>query len=204
MKTVPSPVKILKFVGHFIGRFFEKGRFTPRNLPVLSIETNNICNSDCVFCANSVMKRKKMYIDKADFEGAVAKFAKAGGREIDFNATIGDPFWTRVCWRARGMYVSILSLKSGFVTTLQWLHKHDLEEFIRLFTWVGVSITLSGRESYRKFFGVDQYEKALSNLKILLRTVQAKQAKFFVGIGLKPTDKPRARLFVSPRFSRNK
>lgn len=43
------------------------------------------------FCANSVMKRKKMYIDKADFEATVANFAKAGGKAIDFNATIGDP-----------------------------------------------------------------------------------------------------------------
>lgn len=109
-------------------------------------------------------------------------------------------FWISICSRARYVreYPQFESL--GFVTTLQWLHKHDLEEFIRLFTWVGVSITLSGPESNRKFFGVDQYEKALLNLKKLRRTVREKQARFFVGIGLKPTDEAEDEILSHPDF----
>ena len=201
MKTLLSPLRVLRFLAHFIKRYFEKGRFTPATWPVLSFETTNICNSDCIFCANSVMQRKKMYIDKADFKATVKAFAKAGGKEIDFNATIGDPLLDKnLLARARYVreYPQFESL--GFVTTLQWLHKHDLEEFIRLFTWVGVSITLSGPESYRKFFGVDKYKIALSNLKILLRTTRGRQASFFVGIGLKPTDDRDDDILSHPDF----
>ena len=53
MKTLPSPVRVLKFVGHFIKRYFQKGRFTPAQQPILSIETTKICNSDCVFEGSS-------------------------------------------------------------------------------------------------------------------------------------------------------
>jgi radical SAM protein with 4Fe4S-binding SPASM domain len=147
------------------------------------------------------MKRKKMYIDMGEFERAVADFAEAGGTVIDFNTTIGDPLLDKRLL-ARARYVrSFAQFKSlGFVTTLQWLHKHDLNEFLDLFTWVGVSITLSGRESYRKFFGVDKYDQAYSNLKTLLRAVHAKGSNFSIGIGLKPTDEPAHTILSHPDF----
>lgn len=193
--------QVARFAQRYIARFFRKGRFTPRQVPSLSIETTNICNSDCVFCANSVMTRKKMSIDMGLFKKIVDDFAASGGRDIDLTDTIGDPLLDKKLVE-RGRYVrrypQFQSL--GFVSTLQWLHKHDLDALIDTFTWIGVSITLSGRESYKKFFGVDKYDAALSNLRKLLGAIKAKNANFFVGISLKPTDENDAAILGHPDF----
>ena len=70
------------------------------------------------------MKRSKVYIDDAAFEATVANFAKAGGKELNFNATIGDPLLDkRLFSRARYVRRFPQFETLGFVTTLQWLHR---------------------------------------------------------------------------------
>jgi hypothetical protein len=83
---------------------------------------------------------------------------------------------------------------------LQWLHKHELDALIDTFTWIGVSIPLSGRESYKKFFGVDKYDAALGNLRKLLGAIKVKNANFYVGITLKPTDENDEAILGHPDF----
>jgi 2-iminoacetate synthase ThiH len=96
MKNVGATLgKLARFSLRYSARFFKKGRFTPLELPKLSIETTNICNSDCVFCANSVMPRKKTTIDMELLKRIVADFAKSGGQYIDLTDTIGDPCSTK-------------------------------------------------------------------------------------------------------------
>jgi MoaA/NifB/PqqE/SkfB family radical SAM enzyme len=193
--------KIARFSRRFVTSFFSKGRFTPQAFPTLSIETTNICNSDCVFCANSVMKRKKVSIDMSLFKAIVDDFALSGGQSIDLTDTIGDPLLDKRIIE-RGKYVRRYpQFKTlGFVTTLQWLHRHDITQFIDTFTWIGVSITLSGRLSYQQFFGVDKYEQALTNLRKLLSLIKAEKSNFYVGISLKPTDEDEEDIIKHPDF----
>jgi radical SAM protein with 4Fe4S-binding SPASM domain len=79
----------------------------------------------------------------------------------------------------------------GFVTTLQWLHRWSLDEFFDSgITWLSVSITLSGREKYHAFFGVDLYDRTLNNLVTLIRENEKRGRPLGINIGLKPTDEP--------------
>jgi hypothetical protein len=43
--------KAASFAVRYARDWFEPGRFQPRPRPRLSIETTNICNAKCVFCA---------------------------------------------------------------------------------------------------------------------------------------------------------
>ena len=196
-----TPGQVLRFAKRFVTRIISKGRFTPRSLPSLSIETTNICNSNCVFCANSVMSRKKTTLNMRLFEKVVDEFAESGGIDIDLTDTIGDPLLDKKIIE-RGRYIrSYKQFNSlGFVTTLQWLHKHNIQDFINTFTWIGVSITLSGPESYRQFFGVDKYDQAIGNLRTLLAAVKAGNPNFYVGISLKPTDEDDHTILNHPDF----
>src|SRR6476620_6315468 len=114
-----------------------------------------------------------------------------GGSSIDFNVTIGDPLLDKKLM-ARARYVrQFQQFKSlGFVTTLQWLHRVDLDEFLDLFTWVSVSTVLSGREQYRAFFGVDKYHLMMRNLECLIDRIAERGSHFHLHIGIKPTDEP--------------
>jgi MoaA/NifB/PqqE/SkfB family radical SAM enzyme len=194
-------VKLARFARQYTTGFFAKGRFTPREFPNLSIETTNVCNSDCVFCANSVMTRKKMAMNMSLFKSIVDDFASSGGHSIDLSVTIGDPLLDKKIIE-RGRYIrSFPQFKNlGFITTLQWLHKHDIREFVDVFTWVGVSITLSGRQSYKDFFGVDKYDQAIANLRHLLSLIKDEKRNFAVQIALKLTDQNEEEIINHPDF----
>jgi hypothetical protein len=113
-------------------------------------------------------------------------------KELDFNVTIGDPLLDpHLLERARYVrqYPQFSTL--GFVTTLQWLHRFDLDEFFDAgFTWLSISTTLSGREKYQEFFQVDKYDHMLANLKRLIEENDRREQPLSLYIGLKPTDEP--------------
>jgi MoaA/NifB/PqqE/SkfB family radical SAM enzyme len=47
--------RALSFTVRFIKAYFKKGRFIPREIPRLSIETTNMCDAQCIFCVNKFM-----------------------------------------------------------------------------------------------------------------------------------------------------
>jgi radical SAM protein with 4Fe4S-binding SPASM domain len=194
--------KAVGFVRRYVAGYFEHGRFAPSPSPKLSIETTNICNAKCVFCANPLMQRRKEPLAWEKFTKAVDEFAAMGGTDIDFNVTIGDPLLDpKLLERARYVrrYPQFSGL--GFVTTLQWLHRFDLDEFLDAgFTWLGVSITLSGRETYQAFFGVDKYDQTLLNLRNLIDASDRRGRPISIGLAIKPTDEPVQNVIDHPDF----
>jgi radical SAM protein with 4Fe4S-binding SPASM domain len=196
--------KLPRFLWRYVKGYFARGRFTPPAKPAVSIETTNICNAACVFCANPVMERRKQPLDMALFKKAVDELAAMGASEIDFNATIGDPLLDpKLLERARYVrqYPQFGTL--GFVTTLQWLHRFPLDElFASGFTWISVSATLSGRERYCEFFGVDKYDQMLQNLVTLLEENRRRGGPILVGISVKPTNEPIEQVLAHPDFRR--
>src|SRR5258708_2915566 len=128
-------------VGKYIKGYLQPSRYRAPKVPAISLETTNICNAKCVFCANPVMLRKKEPLEMTNFKKVVDEFAAAGGKDIDFNVTIGDPLLDPLLLE-RARYVKQYSQFEtlGFVTTLQWLHRWDLKEFFESgLTWLSIS-----------------------------------------------------------------
>ncbi len=202
MRPVVFARRLFGFGLRWAKSHLEHGRFEAPSIPHLSVETTNVCNSDCVFCANSVMKRKKGPLDLERFKKVVDDFVAVGGTCMDFNVTIGDPLLDpHLLERARyvGRYPQITGL--GFVTTLQWLHRFDLGEFFEArFTWLSISTALSGREAYQKFFRVDKYDKMLTNLLALIAENTRRSNPISIHIDVKPTDEPLQRVLDHPDF----
>jgi radical SAM protein with 4Fe4S-binding SPASM domain len=199
-----SARKIVAFGWRYLKGYFERGRFTPRRVPRLSLETTNVCNARCVFCANPVMERPKQVLDMDLFIKVVDEFIAMGVTEMDFNVVIGEPLLDpHLLKRARYVrrFPQIQTL--GFVTTLQWLHRWDLNEFFDSgITWLGVSLTLSGREKYLEFFGVDKYDQMLTNLLTLLEENRKRGNKLAITLGIKPTDEPAGRVLAHSDFQK--
>ena len=174
----------------FIEFTFDKSHFIYELVPKLSVETTNICSSKCVFCPNAIMKRPREHLDMMLFKKAIDEFVKLGGTIVSFNTTIGDPLCDPyLLERARFVrgYSQIKSL--GFVTNLQLLHKYNIDDFFNSgINWLAISITLSGKDKYREFFGIDAYEQTLNNLIMLLKTNQRYNNKIKVVIDIKPTN----------------
>lgn len=196
--------KLFAFAGRYVAGYFERGRFSAAKTPRLSIETTNICNAKCVFCANTVMQRRKEPLAMERFRRVVDEFAALGGTEIDFNVTIGDPLLDPMLLeRARYVRRFPQFATLGFVTTLQWLHRFDLDEFFEAgFTWLSVSTTLSGREKYLEFFGVDKYDQMLENLTRLLEENRRRGRPLSIEIAIKPTNEPLSAVLAHPDLAR--
>jgi radical SAM protein with 4Fe4S-binding SPASM domain len=188
----------------YIEHSFSKEWFQPVAVPRASFETTNVCNAKCVFCANTVMQRRKQMLDMALFKKAVDELVTMGVTEIDFNVTIGDPLLDKkLLERARYVRQHPQFKTLGFVTTLQWFHLFDFDEFVDAgFTWLSLSITLSGREKYKEFFGVDCYDKMLENLTSLLEKNQRRGNPIGLVFSIKPTNEPRGAILEHEDFKR--
>src|SRR5262249_41077569 len=153
-----------------------------------------------VFCANSKMTRRKEPLSMEAFRKGVDEFAAMGGTEIDFNVTIGDPLLDpKLLERARYVRSFPQFQNLGFVTTLQWLHRWPMDDFSAAgFSWLSVSITLSGAATYRDFFGVDLYERTLNNLVTLISENKKRGFPLSIAIAIKPTNEPLERVLTHP------
>ena len=168
----------------------------------MSIETTNLCDARCVFCANKLMRRPREHLDMSIFRKVVDEFIAWGGSEIDFNTTIGesllDPYLLE---RARYIkkFPQIKSL--GFVTNLQWLHKFDMDEFFNSgINWLVISTVLSGREKYLEFFGVDRYEQAIKNITGIIEENKKRGGYISIKFSIKPTNEPVDDMIRHPDF----
>ena len=190
------------FFIRMIKAYLSKGRFIPNQAPHLSIETTNLCDAKCVFCANSITQRPRIHLDMSVFKKVVQEFVALGGINIDFNATIGEPLLDpNLLERARYAKQFSQFASLGFVTNLQWLHKFDIDEFFAAgFTWLGISTVLSGREKYREFFGVDRYLESLKNILLLMEKNNQQKNKIILRFSLKPTNEPLGAVINHPDF----
>lgn len=190
------------FVARYVSGYFEKGRFTPPASPVVSIETTNVCNAKCVFCANPVMQRRKEPLEMTAFKKTMDELVAMGGTHVDFNVTIGDPLLDPMLLERARYVKQFPQFESlGFVTTLEWLHRWDMDEFFDSgLTWISISTSLSGREKYLEFFGVDKYDQTMKNIFTLIEENKKRSNKIGVSFSLKPTNEPIEDILNHPDF----
>jgi hypothetical protein len=188
----------------YIEHSFSEEWFTPVEIPHVSMETTNVCNAKCVFCANPVMKRRKQMLNIDLFKKAVDEAVAYGVTDLDFNVTIGDPLLDKkLLERARYVRKHPQIQVLGFVTTLQWLHLFDIDEFMESgITWLAISITLSGRQTYKDFFGVDCYDQVLENLFTLIEANEKRGNRMNLMFSIKPTNEPIGAVADHPDFKR--
>lgn len=172
------------------------------SIPSLDIEVTNICNSKCVFCANKIMRRPSQHLDMQLFEKVVNEFVAMRGVNISFCTCIGEPLLDPyLLERIRYIRRFPQLMFEGFFTTLQWLHKFDIDEFFKLgISPLFISTMFLGREKYREFFGVDNYEQTLKNIIMLVQENKKRQNKIMLSFFLKNCGKSRKVIMNHPDF----
>jgi radical SAM protein with 4Fe4S-binding SPASM domain len=210
MTTALSPWKrnltwaerVFKFAARYVLLSFQPRHWKAAAAPEIAIENTSVCNARCIFCANGIMERPRIAMMDEVFSKAVDESIQLGSQVIDFSVMIGDPLLDRkLLERARYVKAFPQVREMGMTTTLQWLHLFDLNEFFNSgFTWIAVSTTLSGRDRYRDFFGVDKYDQMLANLQALLRENNRREKPLEILITIKPTPEPRQQILNHPDF----
>jgi len=133
---------------------------------------------------------------------AVDEFAAMGGVNISFNCCIGEPLLDpHLLERARYVKQFPQIKPVWFTTTLQWLHKFNMDEFFNSgIGWLVISTMFLGRERYKSFFRVDCYEQTLNNIIALIKENEKRQTKIHLNFSLKSTGESNKEIMDHPDF----
>ncbi len=164
---------------------------TPPFPKQVQIETTNICNHSCAFCAYTLMERPKRHIDRALFERIVRETYDLGAREVGLFAG-AEPLTCR--WLDE--YIAFCR-ETGFeyiyISTNGALG--DTEKFRKIvdagLSSIKFSVNGGDRETYRDVHGRDDFDKVIENIRFLSRYRQENDIKLWLGVsfvGMPHTD----------------
>lgn len=167
-----------------------KGDAGAAAVPSLVLENTSFCNSACLFCPNKTMRRGSGHMGMDVFKKVVDDFIALGGFEITFGPCIGEPLLDPYLMERLRYIKKFPQLHSvGLITNLQELHKYKLDEFFEArLTFMIISVILSGRDSFLKFFGNDAYEQTLCNLISLLNENNKRHNPITLDLYIRPTE----------------
>jgi len=129
----------------------------------LNIETTNICNARCVFCAYPKMRRPKTVMPQALFEKTIGDYVEMGGGAVSLTPIVGDvlvdPLLTdRMDTLENAREITNVSLVTNGIGWKRLPEPVRRSILVRL---DAISISIGGLDdaSYKTMFGVDRFRQ---------------------------------------------
>ena len=166
VKTVDKFAPITKKELKFLESVLEK-RFLS-----FGVESTNICDARCPFCAYRFSKRPKITMPLTLYKKVIEQYDSLGGGGINLMPTIGEPLMDKTIIDKIRMARNCPHIGNiFFYTNLLNLHNFDIKELLLSgISRISASTTIGSREMYSRLFGVDKYNQAFTNLIKLLET----------------------------------
>jgi len=154
----------------------------------LTLEATNVCNADCVFCIYGKKDDKKFYMDMNLFKKIADEFllnSMNNNRTVSLTPTIGDPlvdpfFIERLDYLKRTNVGKVVFFTNAINLSNKLSNKlvNDYADILDIhISWGGYD-----RETYKKVMGVDKFERALSNVKYLIKIIGETKTNFKLDI----------------------
>lgn len=131
------------------------------------IELSNLCNHECIFCANSKMTRKRGEINKDFLYKILKELYESGVREVGFYAT-GEPFVNKHIFE----YIQ-KAKEIGFdyiyiTTNGALLNKETIiKTIISGLDSIKFSINAGTEKTYKIMHGKDDFNKVIDNVRFI-------------------------------------
>ena len=87
----------------------------------------------------------------------------------------GEPLMNRNVWTMPS-YIASKGMKSSYATNGSLINEQIAEEMMHC-RWVGVSVDSGTRETFERVHRVDQFDKVIDNLRLLVRTKEKTGSK---------------------------
>ena len=141
------------------------------NIRFLSIETTNICNANCIFCAYQYQSRPTGLMDMDLFEKVVEQYAQNNVGNVNLTPTVGEPLADKYLLKRIKFIKKFKNIKKiGIYTNLISLKNFDLKEFVSSgLTDLGVSASGFDKDMYERVYRSKMYPKVYNNLIDLLK-----------------------------------
>ncbi len=143
-----------------------------KGLKSLTVETSNICNSNCIFCGYQYMKRKKQVMNDDIYKKAINDFTASGGGTLSLTVVVGDPLLDPQ-FVERVKYARSFPVIKKISTITNCLNLHNVGSRVLLTSGIdeiGISTAAFDPDMYRTVFRNNMYEQMKQNVLDLLRT----------------------------------
>ena len=133
----------------------------------LMIESTNMCNHRCLFCAHANMTRKPHSIDLALLERALREAFSLGTREIGLHGG-AEPFLHKKLPQIVALCKAI-GFEYIYLSTNGAASSQEMMEAVLVagIDSIKLSINAGSKEEYKAVHGVDAFEKALDTLRFI-------------------------------------
>jgi MoaA/NifB/PqqE/SkfB family radical SAM enzyme len=142
-----------------VSYFMHRGRFRPL---MISIETINICNNDCVICPYSAQTRKRRTMPRDLFEKAIGDYGEIGGGPVSLTPLVGEAFLDKHLLERLAFMRKTSSISKVSVTTnAVMVGRYDddkLKTLLQHIDRVKVSVYGLDREEYAIMTKKDEYD----------------------------------------------
>ena len=137
----------------------------------IGFEISNACNANCTFCAYRFQERKKHVMDFEMYKKAIDNYSNDGGGTVSFTPVVGDPLVDRKLIDKIKYARSKDNIKDVFLyTNALFFDRYNLDELVSSgITRIAISTYFGSRELYKKYYGVDGYDRVIKNITDLLK-----------------------------------
>lgn len=176
MKAVDAAVKLVKSPSFVVDKVLNDFAGTLLRPPIVELETVNMCNAKCEFCLyKEKAPDKKIDISEELFISAVDQIDSLGTNQLCLVPMLGDPLLDKNLIQ----HLTYIHSKNNFdvvrlVTNGISFDKYTDKELILLLTVVDtLEVSLAPNQLvYKEMFGVNKFEKVVSNLYRLTKLKQ--------------------------------
>lgn len=153
----------------------ERMRSLVREKPlILQIETINVCNAACIFCAYPGMKRKKGVMNLALFNKIINDYSAMGGGAVSFTPVVGDALLDPHLIERLQLLEGFPAINQVTLTTngiaLDRYSDAEVRYLLKELFCIQVSIGGLDKNSYGAQYGVDRFletQRAMERLMAL-------------------------------------
>ena len=163
-----SRLKSLAFILFFGKKFQEELK---RKILHLSVETINICNANCTFCAYGLQERPEGIMTESLFKKIIHDYVNIGGGDLGLTPTVGEPLADKNIVSRVKFARSFPEIKKiGTYTNLISLGNFNIDELVTCgFTELIISTSGFDEEMYSRIYRSKQYKRMYNNLISLLK-----------------------------------
>jgi len=157
----------------------KKKKLSVMEVPMqLFIETVNICNANCIFCAYQFDTRKKVTMSNEMFEKIVKEYCVMGGEGLNLTSYAGEAFVDRNILTKIGIADRLGFKEISMYSNLTLTHKFDLDELLHSgLTKLTISTAPLRKDLYEKIYRTCHYNQVLKNMEELLKRFTTSETK---------------------------
>jgi MoaA/NifB/PqqE/SkfB family radical SAM enzyme len=171
---VPTTARVFhKLFSVFKRRQIERLRETTSHSPLmLQIETTNVCNAACIFCAYPGMKREKGVMSMPLFERIVKEYAEMGGSAVSLTPVVGDALLDPHLLERLRILKAHPAIRQITLTTngiaLEKYSDEEVRSLLESLSCIQVSIGGLDRATYKAMYGTDRFVQVQAAMERLL------------------------------------